>query len=96
MSKHFRSDGNGGFIISKKFLATMLTVITIISLLAGFFSSALAFQGDYTHIKDSVAQLEKENESVHPVVIQNKEDIAVMKVTLDRVDRNVQKLIDSR
>ena len=94
MDKHFGSDGNGGYVISKQALATLVSFLTIIGVLVGLFGSAMALQSDYTKIKDSVEQLEEETKEICPLVVQNKEDIAVMRSTIGRIDRNVQKLID--
>ena len=94
MSKHIKSDGNGGLVINKKVLVLLGTIIAVISLLIGMLSSVLALNTDFVILKEDVKSMKEDNSMVHPMVVQNKEDIAVVKVTLNRIDLNVQKLLE--
>lgn len=91
--RHIESDGNGGFYVTKKAIVFISSMIAITMFFVGLFSSVLAVTTDYTIMKEDVSDIKESNSLVRPVVLQNKQDIAVMKETLHRIDINIQKLV---
>ena len=62
-------------------------LLVIIGAIIGFTSAQATNNAD-------IEQLKIENDAIHPVVIQNNKDIAVMNVQIDNIDRNVEKILD--
>ena len=88
MSKsYFRSDGNGGYVIGKNTLATILTIMTILGFVA---SSALA----WGTMQEKVETLEENWEEAYPIIIENDKQIAVAYEKFEDIDNKLELIQD--
>lgn len=92
---HVRGDGNGGYVISKRFLA----FVGLLGLLFSIFISMITASMSYAHLEKDVQYNKESLEKIIPEVRYNRECVAVLETKVDNIEKTLVRIegkIDNR
>ena len=95
MKQHFKSDGNGGFVISKEFLGFILLIIAILTPLISVVVSATTTNNEVKRTVEEIATLKHETKVISEKVIKTERDYEFMKESLSDIKSDLKDIKNS-
>lgn len=75
---HFKSDGNGGYVISKRALAGLLALMTLLGGVVSVIAFATSVRADVDHLKENQLQLSNQINVMQSSTQKNQEQLQVL------------------
>lgn len=90
--RHFESDGNGGLYVSKKFLAILIMITTLLASFASVVVYAQTIRTDVSQLQKDTMQIQSQQVTQDNLLRDHAVDDATMKTQLENMQKDLSEI----